>query len=192
MLIKYRAFTASLVSRSKVVNKAGIDQKAYFVKCVNSILDVVGPLAPKDKSEQLATDLEEILVQAIKLSQTLRCQRASWSVRHVVPRASSKDLTVHFDGSIMVDERGDAGDDGDQSYRRLVEVVVSPALFKRGNTDGEQYDIESCMEPARVRSLLPPNPASTGGERLGHTGKQSVRSLHYMCVSLNTKSFDYG
>ena len=134
-------------------------------KCGKLILDVVGPLAPKDQREQLANDLQGILVQAITFSQTLRCQRASWSVRHVVRRASSNDQPVYFDKSIMVNERGDASDDGDGPYRRLVEFVVSPALFKRGDTDGEQYDIETCLELAKVRSFLPPNPASTGGKR---------------------------
>ena len=174
MLIKYRAFTASLVSRSKVIQSTGIDKEQGFVNCVKSILDVVSPLAPKDQSEQLASDLQEILIQAVKLSQTLRCQRASWSVRHVVPRASSND-PVHFDGSVMVNERDDAGDDGHQSYRRLVEVVVSPALFKRGNTDGEQYDVETCIVRAKVRSFLSPNPAGTGGKDMGYTGRQWSR-----------------
>lgn len=144
-LIKYRAFTVSLVSRSKAVKHAGNDQKRCFADCANFILELVGPLAPKGQSEQLASDLEEVLVQAIKLSQTLRCQRASWSVRHVIHRASSNDKPVHFDESVMVNEREDTSDEDDPLYERLVEVVVSPALFKRGNTDGEQYDIETCI-----------------------------------------------
>ena len=56
----------------------------------------------------------------------------------------------------MDDEGGD-GDDRDddgRSPRSVVEIVVSPALFKRGNTDGEQYDIETCIERAKVRSFL--------------------------------------
>lgn len=54
----------------------------------------------------------------------------------------------------MVNEREDTSDEDDPLYERLVEVVVTPALFKRGNTDGEQYDIETCIEPAKVRIVL--------------------------------------
>lgn len=93
-LIKYRAFTVSLVSRSKAVNDAGNDQKRCSADCANFILELVGPLAPIGQSEQVASDLEEVLVQAIKLSQTLRCQRASWSVRHVRARTTSQSILM--------------------------------------------------------------------------------------------------
>ena len=56
----------------------------------------------------------------------------------------------------MDDKHGDDDSDGDPDapmarYRKIVEIVVSPAMFKRGNTDGERFEDESCVEPAEVK-----------------------------------------
>lgn len=124
--------------------------------CLAQISNVVEPLAPKDREEQLTNDLFGILKQAVALSQTLRCQRAAWSVRHIVPPGQS--LTpgpVFFKDRIMEDMDGGSYDseDGESQPRpKIVDVVVSPALFKRGNTDGERFDVETCIEKAQVKA----------------------------------------
>lgn len=66
----------------------------------------------------------------------------------------------------MNDKHGDEDSDGENvqtSHRKIVEIVVSPGLFKRGNTDGERFDIESCVEPSEVKCKRP----SIG---VGHAG----------------------
>ena len=168
--MRSRSFTAGLISKSKTTEKLGNERRNDLRRCLKAILDVIGPLFPREQNRDLAGELEEILFQAVRLSQTLRCQRALWSVRHVIPRASSNDLPVYFERPFMVNERGDAGDEGDRSRRRVVEVVVSPALFKCGNPDGEQYDVETCIEPAKVRSFLPADPTLTSGARDDQAG----------------------
>ena len=95
-----------------------------------------------------------ILLCAVSLSKTLRCQRACWSVRHV-HGPSAKDITaVFFDEAVMDDKHGDENSDGQEIPTvdgKLVEIVVSPALFKRGNTDGERFEFESCLQRSEVK-----------------------------------------
>ena len=43
----------------------------------------------------------------------------------------------------IVDE--DYGQDSGQKIRKLVELVICPGLFKRGNADGGRYDTEPCI-----------------------------------------------
>ena len=72
-----------------------------------------------------------------------------------------------------MEDDGGEGDDRDDHGRppmKVVEIVVSPALFKRGNTDGEQYDVETCIDRAKVRSLLPTKPVSPYGFKHGTYG----------------------
>lgn len=118
-----------------------------------------------EEFKALEDELEGILFQAVRLSQTLRCQRACWSVRYLGSgaHASSKpglaNGSVFFDGDSMHDIHGDEDSDGEDvrtHYRKIVEIVVSPGLFKRGNTDGERFDVESCIEPSEVKCKRPP------------------------------------
>ena len=140
-------------------------------ECSQKILAVVRPLAPKDKRAQLEEDLEAILLQAVQLSQTLRCQRASWSIRHPVPpQAASRGLPVLLNPLVMEDKHGDDDSDSDEKspqYQRVVQIIMSPALFKRGNTDGEQFDVEACVQRAEVVSLPPAVPTKASGKIYG-------------------------
>ena len=137
--------------------------EGHVSDCGHRIMSLIGPWVDQKTRQKLEEELLGILFQAVRLSQTLRCQRASWSVRHVVdPSTQDPGLTtsasppLFFDEAVMDDKHGDddsdidADDPMDRS-RKIVEVVVSPALFKRGNTDGERFEIESCVEPAEVK-----------------------------------------
>ncbi|KAG8530513.1 uncharacterized protein KY384_005016 [Bacidia gigantensis] len=164
----WRALTTSLVSKQISKNKTSNDVENKVNECLKRIMDVVGPLAPEGKIAQLEHDLHGLLLQAVKLSQTLRCQRASWSVRHVVSlEAASLDGPVVLDDSIMEDVPNDRDHESDISRvpYRIVEVVVTPALFKKGNTDGEQYDVESCVGQAEVRSKAPAVVTNSGDRK---------------------------
>ena len=119
---------------------------------------VLGPLAPADKRNKLENDLHGTLVQAVQLSQTLRCQRACWSVRSVGPRQPSPvQSPMFFDESIMEDMDGisDIEDNEGHAPVKIVDIIITPALFKRGNTDGEQFENETCIEKAQVRTQSP-------------------------------------
>lgn len=140
-------------------------------ECRQRILAVVRPLSPRDRRAQLEEDLDAILLQAVKLSQTLRCQRASWSIRHPLPaQAALRGSPVFLNPSVMEDKNKDDDSDNDEAprqYRKIVKIVMSPALFKRGNTDGEQFDVEACVQRAEVVCILPPIPTKAHGLPVG-------------------------
>ena len=58
-----------------------------------------------------------------------------------------------FDAAAMRDIDIDEDDDitGSRSRGRIVELVVSPGLYKRGNTNGQGFDTETCMERSEVK-----------------------------------------
>jgi hypothetical protein len=128
-------------------------------------MSLIRPWVNQDAIQKLEEELSGILHQAVKLSLTLRCQRASWSVRHVVDVRShdtepTRNTPIFFDEAVMKD---DDDDDDEQAckpqYRKLVEIVVSPSLFKRGNTGGEGFEFECCVEKAEVKCYWSPIPA---------------------------------
>lgn len=142
--------------------------EGHISECSHRIMSLIGPWVDLDTRQKLEGELLGILLQAVRLSHTLRCQRASWSVRHVVdPTTQGPGLTtsdsppIFFDEAVMDDKHGDDDSDGDTDtpmtrYRKIVQIVVSPALFKRGNTDGERFEDESCVEPAEVKCYVQP------------------------------------
>ena len=53
----------------------------------------------------------------------------------------------------MDDIYGDGDSNGGNSLtssRKLVEIVISPRLWKRENANGERYDSEFCVERSEV------------------------------------------
>ena len=54
----------------------------------------------------------------------------------------------------MEDRYGEEDSDKEDSQVRngkLVEIFVTPSLFKSGNSDGEQFDVESCVQRSEVK-----------------------------------------
>ena len=79
----------------------------------------------------------ELLSDAVKLSQTLRCQRAFWSIRQAGSdsrrnlSAGCADSLLYFDEATMDDTYGDEDSNGRSSptsSRKIVEIVISPSL----------------------------------------------------------------
>lgn len=106
--------------------------------------------------------LSTVLLQATKLSQTLRCQRACWSVRHlgdaIHQRRKSRrphELVV-LDEATMDDKHGDEdSDEDDGQSEKIVEIFITPCLFKSGNTDSERFDVETCIEHSEIKCRTP-------------------------------------
>ncbi|MCJ1467732.1 hypothetical protein MMC07_006357 [Pseudocyphellaria aurata] len=147
----WRALTAGLVSRLHATSKPGKGMESQVTDCSRVIMRLIGSWVNLDTRETLKKGLLGILLQAVDFSKVLRCQRASWSVRHV---DLTSDAGMVFNEAIMDNRHGDddSGDDDSMSrYQKLVEIVVSPGLFKRGNTDGERFEVESCLARAEVR-----------------------------------------
>ena len=108
-------------------------------------------------------DLRMILEEAISCAAMLRRQRASWSVRFPI---HSAEINMHdgvqpsnivFDRDTMEDVEEDVSSkDDDPREQRLVELFVQPALFKRGNKDGNDFDYEACLARAVVERRRKP------------------------------------
>ena len=149
--------------------------EAHVTQTSNRILDTVGNWVAPERRKALEDSLVGVLLQAVKLSQTLRCQRACWSVRHpgdaVHPRLQpetpgSRDTLIFFDVATMNDKHGDDNSDEEGApaqYRKVVDIFITPGLFKSGNSDGEQFDIETCVERSEVKCRTP----SVGAGRPG-------------------------
>ena len=123
-------------------------------------MSLVAKWVAAEDQGKLEDALRKILSDAVKISQTLRCQRALWSIRQAglfVNRtfnAERADSLLYFDERTMDDKHDDEDSDGrsiSTSSRKIVEIIVSPSLWKCGNTDGERYDFDFCAERSEVK-----------------------------------------
>ena len=157
----WRALTTTLVSKlDDGTSKTGEGMEIYVTQCSDRIIGVVGNWVGADDRKALEEDLLTVLLQAVKLSQTLRCQRAYWSVRHLGdtihpgPQSGPPNGLIFFNEASMDDKygEGDSDEEGANApFSKIVEVFVTPGLFKSGNSDGERFDIETCVERSEVK-----------------------------------------
>lgn len=116
-----------------------------------------------DAINDYAAGLGNIFAEAQKLNQLIRCQRASWQVRHPSRRViapiviTEEDGTVReydpspepwrleFDPEYMKDQAQDY-----EGGKATVDMVLAPGLWKQGDVDGERFDVESCIVPSLV------------------------------------------
>jgi hypothetical protein len=114
--------------------------------------------APADRTDDLADGLFTIFAEAVHFSQYLRRQRAMWSVRFpqrpvVIGHQGEIQQSgpLMFEPAAMKDDYGEDEEMDKETLRRqTVELVITPALYKRGNLDGERFDIEYAAAPALV------------------------------------------
>ena len=153
--------STTLISKVETASsKTGKGMEGHVTECGNRIMRVVGNLVATEGRKALEDDLLPMLFYAVEFSQSLRCQRAHWSVRHLganlhqKPQSGPWEEKVDFDEGTMDDKHGD--DDSDEEgvhiqHGKVVEVFITPALFKSGNTDGERFDVETCVERSEVK-----------------------------------------
>ena len=154
----WRAFTADLLSKS-LADKKGPDENARqaVLDAMYEVMDLVTPwCVTGDRIALRAHEdrLEKIFTEAAQLAQFLRRQRALWSTRFpsrpILPGLQETGPLM-FDPSSMKDERGDDEDiHPEQLKLRYVDIVVTTALYKRGNTNGEKFESEEAAAPAMV------------------------------------------
>ena len=122
-------------------------------------MSLVANWVATEDQRKLEDRLRMILSEAVELSRLLRRQRAFWSIRQagsVVNRtwnAGCADNLLYFDEGTMDDIDDDEDSNGGNSLtssRKIVEVIISPSLWKHGNTDGERYDSEFCVDRSEV------------------------------------------
>lgn len=116
-------------------------------------------LPTADLSELEHSLCENVFVPAVELSQVLRRQRAHWYSRfpHItsanIPLAEEYIEAYPFQPDQMRDV--DSPEEDEDECRqdpcfKAVEIIIRPGLFKCGNNDGEQYEVESVVEKAQV------------------------------------------
>lgn len=137
---------------------------ARISSAARDILSLVGAWAEPARHLELEINLEAIFTDAIRFSQDLRRQRALWYVNFPGPQIrhdARPPAPLMFDPAKMTDTTVDEWPEGIRTDPRFlrqqyVEMVVAPALYKRGNVDGERYEIEDLVVPASVLMRPPP------------------------------------
>jgi len=141
----WRALTVTLVSRAEESTTGTNLQRSVSKQEEHSesILEMISVFAKQTEDVQrIKESLKGIIQKAIDMALVLRKQRASWSIKFPPPTA--------FDTKTMEDSDEDE-DEGGVPSDRHVALFISPGLYKRGNADGEHYDIESCLVRSRVK-----------------------------------------
>ncbi|SLM35202.1 hypothetical protein LPUS_04304 [Lasallia pustulata] len=156
----WRALTTTLLSRLDSPSSTTEAVQAYIKSCSRYILTPIAGWTVETNQQKLEDELLGILSGTLKLSQKLRCQRACWSVRHLgaAPRVSLPPQQpgpfMVLDARAMRDINGDEYDDVPgrrDTLGRIVDLVIGPGLYKRGNTNGQGFDTETCMERSEVK-----------------------------------------
>ncbi|KAH7081491.1 hypothetical protein BKA63DRAFT_210163 [Paraphoma chrysanthemicola] len=159
----WRAFTAELLTKAVAtdsLHEKSDDRARRIVReAVSDVMDVVRPWHVTGDPEDVRADedqLYRIFRDAAQFAQLLRRQRALWSIRFASrPRLPVKDETrtgpLMFDPSSMKDDRGDDEDMSLEAMKKCyVDIIVMPALYKRGTMNGERFESEEAAVPAIV------------------------------------------
>ena len=135
--------TVNLLSKLYPETRLWAEHKVH--EAVVEVMKVTEPWADKD-ANILAAELQEIFLKGTEFSRLIRRQRACWSVRFPfarTPETGEAAPMLWFDPDTMVDESGEDEEiHKDILRQKMVEIVVCPALVKRGNLDGEHFDAE--------------------------------------------------
>lgn len=152
----WRAFTTELLSRLEDPKQSKHTEESVQ-RQYSEIIEVLGPWAPQHTKRELMDSLGPIVASTIHFSQLLRRQRAYWYVCYPAhPRVLNNNIHgVLFDAKSMEDaDDGDNDygeeDDKGEGYGKLVEVVGSPSLIKRGDVEGKHFDEQMCTSRAIV------------------------------------------
>lgn len=153
----WRAFTAELLGKvaSTEVEKSVTQVRKVVGEAVTEVMELVATWHKTGTTEDLTKDtkeLDRIYTSAVYIAQSLRRQRALWSIRFATrPELPGGIGTgpLRFDPASMKDERDDETNTA-ELRKCQVEVMITPALLKRGNMNGEFFDKEEAMRAAIV------------------------------------------
>lgn len=132
-----RSIFSTISNINELDEVRGIAQEKF-----KHVMDMIGPWVNVSIRKEHEDQLSSIFVDAFKLSRILQSQPAVWSV--IFPIKSESPLI--FDAKSM---KTDGGED-DKGGQKLVELILTPALWKRGNADGQFMDRQFCLEKAIV------------------------------------------
>lgn len=106
------------------------------------VMAMIRPWVNESVREEHLDELSSIFIAAFRLNQIFHQQRAIWSIQF----PSKYESPLIFDPISMFD----VGEDGGGGGQKTVELIVTPALWKQGNADGQRMEHEFCLERANV------------------------------------------
>ncbi|KAF4617075.1 hypothetical protein G7Y89_g15074 [Cudoniella acicularis] len=150
----WRAYTASLLSKATSDVIPSTDE--YLLDLVSEMMTVLSNWSKgPEVHDKMAAELEDILRSAIEFSKLLRVQRASWSVRYpefrleaIQTEYRSLQHVAMFDPTTMKSLAPHEQDE--RTDNKYIELIIIPALFKRGNADGDHFETCSTIQPCSV------------------------------------------
>ncbi|KAB2571454.1 hypothetical protein DBV05_g9872 [Lasiodiplodia theobromae] len=140
----WRALTFHLSPTSESDDMGNIES-TWMQKACARVLTVIKPWSRPEDMLMAVEELLSIFQDAVNISAVLQRQRACWTVRFPGVPQTDAAYVLPFDSTYMMakDAEGPQGS-------RTVEGVITPAVFKRGNADGEAFDVETCAQEAVV------------------------------------------
>ncbi|KAL2060459.1 hypothetical protein VTL71DRAFT_9490 [Oculimacula yallundae] len=176
----WRAYSASLLSKSLKSEDLPSSTIDYLWKLCSEVMETarVWCSGPQDQ-QKMAAELLNIFSEAVHFVRLLRTQRAQWSLRFPKPYSKPpssplpRDHPNYFDSMpqsrVMFDHSTMKSiaphDDDERTDNKFVQIFITPALFKRGDSDGEKFDVFSCIDTSiimwgELSRHLPPPPQS--------------------------------
>ncbi|KAJ4985397.1 hypothetical protein SVAN01_09152, partial [Stagonosporopsis vannaccii] len=158
----WRALTAELLSTALRAPGEGFagEAAASVRAAISEVMNLVESWHKTGEAADLEADevqLYRIFENAVQFAKTLRRQRALWSVRFPAQTEESGFVqTLRFDSKSMEDYYNeDDGENREISEQCYVELIMTPALYKRGTTSGGFFDKEDAIRRAEVVVLAP-------------------------------------
>lgn len=148
----WRALTAELLGKISSVYDDDTAEKtrALVWDAVFEVTKVVKPWHKTGSSEDFKVDedkLHHIFEGAVQFARLLRRQRALWGLRFPTVTSSG---TLMFNPTCMENERDEDEVDLERLRRCSVELIATPALYKRGTMNGELFEKEEAVRKAVV------------------------------------------
>jgi hypothetical protein len=173
----WRSYTTSMIARSCLAHEVPASDwyQAQIKETKEQIWVLVSAWLPGSAKEDALNGLDTLVSSAVDFSRRIRQQRAYWTVawpersptsfmaNSADTKSSSQPMSpllfdpkTMWDSSYQRDEEEELNDNCQRSLENhTVELMISPALFKRGDASGNKYDEETCIVHAEVRCKLP-------------------------------------
>ncbi|KAH7357224.1 hypothetical protein BKA65DRAFT_475009 [Rhexocercosporidium sp. MPI-PUGE-AT-0058] len=176
----WRAYSATLLWKSRTSDDLPASTHEYLWKLCSEVMSTAGLWCPAPHDQQkMASELLNIFSDAVHFVRLLRTQRAQWSLRFPKPYSNAPISPLQQGGPNYFDSKPQSRimfdpytmrsiaphDDDERTDNKFVQIFITPALFKRGDTDGEKFDVFSCIDAsvimwAEFPKHCPPPPQS--------------------------------
>ncbi|CAG9989531.1 unnamed protein product [Clonostachys byssicola] len=140
----WRANGSAMFSQAPDPDQKRTNRDQIITKWVATIIVLLKPLFANQDQKDVEDDLYQIIDQALALDEELCQQVADVSVQYL--RDSAGLVKLRFDSDAMTTEIGSK----DATAGDAVSAILAPALVKRGNSAGNQFDKQILLVPMEV------------------------------------------